>query len=68
MDGIVENVKMADHPSLNLTKSWKCTDRVHPSPESQIVAVQMIVNALCNGDMDEDSVHEDYCCARERAV
>ena len=45
-------------PSLKFKESWKCQDAVHMNPGSLVLAVQMLVNQICNEFMPPDG----YCC------
>ena len=48
--------ELPQHPALTLTKSWRCGDRIHSNSEAVLVAVQMMVNYLCN------PVLYGHCC------
>ena len=49
------------HPSLKYKDSWNCLDGLHMNPGSLVVAVQMLVNQMCNEFMPPDG----YCCDRK---
>jgi len=53
-----ENVTEVPHPSLKFSQSWRCTDWLHTNEGATVIAVQMVVNHICNEHMPR----EGYCC------